>query len=79
MKKFNWATTAFNFGVRKNSYKIHIEESEDGLAMAIEMLHEVKHKNAPEEIKTQVEEIAGDLSSTLDKLRMLRTNMKSMT
>ena len=76
---FNWDVTAFNqFGPSGDSWKLTIEEAEDGISMGVEMLKRVRQKNAPEPIAEQIEQIAGELSSTLDKLRQLRTNMKSM-
>lgn len=76
---FNWDVTAFNqFGPKGDSWKLTIEEAEDGISMGVEMLKRVRQKNAPEPIAGQIEQIAGELSSTLDKLRTLRTNMKSM-
>lgn len=78
-KFFNWDVAAFNqFGPKGDSWKLTIEEAEDGISMGVEMLKRIRHKNAPDEISQQVEEIAGELSTTLDKLRLLRTNMKSM-
>ncbi len=79
MQRFDWSITAFNFGEQKDSYKLKVEEAEDGLSMTVEMLKAVRHTGAPESVQKQVEDIAQELFGTLDKLRMLRTNMKSMT
>ena len=79
MHSFNWDITAFNqFGPRGDSWKLQIEEAEDGISMGVEILKRIKQSGAPEGTSEQVEQIAGELSSTLDKLRQLRTNMKSM-
>jgi hypothetical protein len=78
MQKFDWSVTAFNFGPSKDSWKLTIEEAEDGISMGVEMLKRIRKASAPEPITEQVEQIASELSSTLDKLRQLRTNMKSM-
>ncbi len=76
---FNWDITAFNqFGPREDSWKLQIEEAEDGISMGVEILKRIKQSGAPEGTSEQVEQIAGELSTTLDKLRQLRTNMKSM-
>lgn len=77
---FNWETTAaFNqFGPNHDSWKLIIEEAEDGISMGVEMLKRIRQSGAPEGTSEQIEQIAGELSSTLDKLRQLRTNMKSM-
>ncbi|KKN64642.1 hypothetical protein LCGC14_0489720 [marine sediment metagenome] len=78
MQPFNWSIKAFNFGSKDGSYKLRIEEAEDNISMGVEMLKRVKQSGAPEATSEQIEQIAGELSSTLDKLRQLRTNMKSM-
>jgi len=78
MKKFNWSTKAFNFGPPNGSWKLTIEEAEDNISIGVEMLKRIRKKKAPEPIAEQIEQIADELSSTLDKLRQLRTNMKSM-
>lgn len=76
---FNWNVAAFNqFGPKGESWKLRIEEAEDGISMGVEMLKRIRQSGAPDETSQQVEQIAGELSSTLDKLRKLRTNMKSM-
>lgn len=75
---FNWDVTAFNFGPKEDSWKLRIEEAEDGISMGVEMLKRIQQSGAPDETAKQVDQIAGELSSTLDKLRQLRTNMKSM-
>ncbi len=75
---FNWEVTAFNFGTKGDSWKLRIEEAEDGISMGVEMLKRIEQSGAPEATSKQVEQIADELSSTLDKLRQLRTNMKSM-
>lgn len=76
---FNWDITAFNqFGPREDSWKLQIEEAEDGISMGVEILKRIKQSGAPGATSEQVEQIAGELSTTLDKLRQLRTNMKSM-
>jgi hypothetical protein len=81
MEQLNWSTFvhAYSFGDKKDSWKLTIEEAEDGISMGVEMLKRIRKANAPEPITEQVEQIAGELSATLDKLRQLRTNMKSMT
>lgn len=78
MQKFNWSVKAFTFGPNKDSWKLTIEEAEDGISMGVEMLKRIRRANAPEPITEQVEQLASELSSTLDRLRQLRTNMKSM-
>ena len=78
-KYFNWNVSAFNqFGPKGDSWKLRIEEAEDNISMGVEMLKRIQQSGAPEESAKQVDQIAGELSSTLDKLRQLRTNMKSM-
>lgn len=78
MHKFDWSVKAFTFGPNKDSWKLTIEEAEDGISMGVEMLKRIRRANAPEPITEQVEQLASELSSTLDRLRQLRTNMKSM-
>ncbi len=78
MQPFNWSIKAFNFGPKEDSWKLTIEEAEDGISMGVEMLKRIRKANAPEPIMEQVEQVASELSATLDKLRQLRTNMKSM-
>ena len=76
---FNWNVIAYNqFGPKGDSWKLRIEEAEDNISMGVEMLKRIKKSGAPDESSEQVEQIAGELSATLDKLRTLRTNMKSM-
>ena len=76
MEKFEWSVQAFK--PSGSSWKLKIEEAEDGISMGVEMLKRIRQMNAPDPITEQIEQIAGELSSTLDKLRKLRTNMKSM-
>jgi hypothetical protein len=76
---FDWDVTAFNtFGPKGNSWKLRIEEAEDSISMGVEMLKRIRQSGAPDETSQQIEQVAGELSSTLDKLRKLRTNLKSM-
>jgi hypothetical protein len=79
MQRFNWSLTAFNFAPKGGSYKLKIEEAEDNFSMAIEMLKAVRHMDAPEEIQKPVEEVAQEMFHSLDKLRLIRTNMKMQT
>jgi hypothetical protein len=78
MQHFDWSIEAFTFGHEKGSWKLTIEEAEDGISMGVEQLKRIRQAGAPEPITEQIEQIASELSSTLDKLRLLRTNMKSM-
>ena len=80
MQKFDWSIEAFNqFERKSDSWKVRIEESEDKLSDAVQLLKAVKKiKTTPDSISEQIEQIKTELSSTLDKLRTLRTNMKSM-
>ncbi len=76
---FNWEVSAFNtFGPKGDSWKLRIEEAEDGISMGVEMLKRIRKSGAPDETPQQIEQIAGELSAALDKLRQLRTNLKSM-
>ena len=79
MQRFNWSLTAFNFGDKGDSYKLKIEEAEDNFSMAIEMLKAIGHMDAPEEIQEPIKEIAQEMFRSLDKLRLIRTNMKMQT
>ena len=79
MQKLDWSIKAFNqFGPKEDSWKLTIEEAEDGISMGVEMLKRIRKASAPEPITEQIEQVASELSATLDKLRQLRTNMKSM-
>jgi hypothetical protein len=79
MQKFDWSIEAFNqFERKSDSWKVRIEESEDKLSDAVQLLKAVKKIKTPDNISEQIEQIKTELSSTLDKLRTLRTNMKSM-
>lgn len=78
MQKFDWSVEAFNFGPKEDSWKLRVEEAEDGISMGVEMLKRVRQMGAPGPVVAQIEQVADELSATLDKLRQLRTTMKAM-
>ena len=79
MQNFDWSVTAFNFGPRQGSHKLKVEEAEDSLSMTVEMMKEVRHVKSPDISQDRVDEIMQELLSALDKIRIMRTNMKRQT
>jgi len=79
MRKLSWAVTAYNFGPSQESYKLKVEEAEDSLSMAVEMMKAVKRIENPDLSQDHVDDIMQEMLSALDKIRIMRTNMKMNT
>lgn len=76
MKKFNWAVTAGGFGRSGRSHRLQIEEAEDKMSEAIELLKQARHSGSPEVNIAEIDEILQEISSSLDKIRKLRNDMR---
>jgi len=76
MKKFNWAVTAGGFGQSGRSHRLQIEEAEDKMSEAIELLKQARHSGSPEVNIAEIDAILQEISSSLDKIRKLRNDMR---
>ena len=56
-----------------------VEEAEDSLSMAVEMMKAVKRIENPDLSQDHVDDIMQEMLSALDKIRIMRTNMKMNT
>jgi len=58
---------------------LKVEEAEDSLSMAVEMMKAVKRIENPDLSQDHVDDIMQEMLSALDKIRIMRTNMKMNT
>jgi hypothetical protein len=77
MKKYSWAVEAFDF-YRKTggAHLLQIEEAEDGVSTAIELLKQARHSGGSAVDVSGIDEILHDMSGCLDKIRKLRDDLK---
>ena len=78
MKEFDWAVTAYDFSdSRKGRYRVQVEEAEDGISGAIMLLKEASRAiEGPN--SSILDEVLTDLSATVDKIRKLRADLKTL-
>ncbi len=78
MERFNWTTFAFNFSDQHSGrYRVQIEEAEDGVSAAIMLLKEARSGIKGPDLAILEDSITG-LSTTVDKIRKLRKDLKNL-
>lgn len=80
MLKFNWNVKAFDFtDQHRGAYRVEIEEAEDKLSEASMLLKQARTAKLSEQTIGEIDEILTQISSSLDKVRKLRAEMKSFS
>ena len=78
MKKFNWTIFAFDFSdAHSGRYRVQIEEAEDTVSAAIMLLKEARAGIKGPDLAI-LEDTITDLSTTVDKIRKLRKDLKNL-
>ena len=75
MAKFPWAVQASGFQRSGTSGKLAISESEDKMAEAIMLLKQARHSGNPGINVEAIDEVLVDLSTTIDKVRKMLTEL----
>ncbi len=79
MKKFNWDVTAFDFSdTHRGSHRLQVEEAEDKVSEAIMLVKQARAGNLPEPTDDILAEVITDLSTVVDKMRKVRSDLKNL-
>ncbi len=73
--RLNWTVADFGFRRSGESHKLQVAEAEDKVAEAIALLKQARHSGKPEVNVAEIDEILPELSTSIDKIRKLRSDM----
>lgn len=78
MERFNWTIFAFDFSNQHSGrHRVQIEEAEDTVSAAIMLLKEARSGINGPDLSILEDAITG-LSTTVDKIRKLRKDLKNL-